>query len=200
MTTSVTPRIVLALGGVRSGKSDFAKNLADREFARPLYLATAETLDKEMADRVARHRQTRGPRWTTIEAPLEAAGAIESGAPECDGILMDCATLWLTNVLLKEGVGAWERRRDELVRALRRTTRRIVIVSNEVGMGIVPESELGRMFRDYAGWLNQALAAEADAVVMLVAGLPLTLKGNLPTNRSNNEIAARAEAGSTPGA
>ena len=177
MTTSACPRIVLALGGARSGKSEFAKKLAEREFARPLYLATAEALDREMADRVARHRQARGPRWTTIEAPLEAAAAIGSGAPECDGVLMDCATLWLTNVLLKEGEGAWERRRDELLVALRSATRRVVIVSNEVGMGIVPESGLGRMFRDYAGWLNQALAAEADAVVLLVAGLPLTLKG-----------------------
>ena len=187
MTANDNPRIILVLGGARSGKSEFAKKTAEREFARPLYLATAEALDKEMADRIARHRKARGPRWTTIEAPLEAARAIESGAPKCDGVLMDCATLWLTNVLLKEGAGAWERRRGELLLALSRAARRVVIVSNEVGMGIVPESELGRSFRDYAGWLNQALANAADAVVLLAAGLPLTLKGSLAASRSNNE-------------
>lgn len=181
MTLHIPPRIVLVLGGARSGKSEFARNLAETGFARPLYLATAETLDKEMADRVERHRKARGARWTTIEAPLEAAAAIESGAPECDGVLMDCATLWLTNVILKQGVEAWESRRDELLGVLNRTTRRVIIVSNEVGMGIVPEHELGRTFRDYAGWLNQALAARADAVILTVAGLPLPLKGNIRT-------------------
>ncbi len=190
MTANVHPRVMLVLGGARSGKSEFAKKTAESEFARPLYLATAEALDKEMAERVARHRKARGPRWTTIEAPLEAARAIESGAPECDGVLMDCATLWLTNVLLKEGAGAWERRRGELLLALSRAARRVVIVSNEVGMGIVPESELGRSFRDYAGWLNQALAAAADAVVLLVAGIPLVIKGSLATNLSNDEKAS----------
>ena len=171
---------IFIIGGARSGKSRLAQDTAERRWRRPVYLATAEILDNEMADRVRRHRRARGRRWRCIEEPLEIARIIRRGVPGTDGILVDCLTIWLSNVLLKEGRGAFRRRRDELVKALRQARQDVILVANEVGLGIVPEHELGRAFRDLAGWLNQAVAAEADTVVFMAAGLPLALKGRWP--------------------
>jgi adenosylcobinamide kinase/adenosylcobinamide-phosphate guanylyltransferase len=174
------PRVILVLGGARSGKSAFGQALAERSWQRPLYLATAEARDAEMAERIRLHQQARGPRWSTAEAPLEVPAALVSARPECDGVLLDCATLWLTNVVLGEGFDAYPRRRDELLASLKDCGRGVIAISNEVGLGIVPETELGRRFRDVAGLLNQALARAADTVVFVAAGLPLVLKGRIP--------------------
>ena len=169
--------VTLVLGGARSGKSRYAQRFAEDHWPRPVYLATAQALDSEMADRVRLHQSQRGPRWRTVEEPIEVARTIASPALDGDGILMDCVTIWLSNVLLQEGEDACTRRRTELLEALRARRNAVVLVSNEVGMGIVPESALGRTFRDLAGWLNQDLAAVADTVVFVAAGLPLVLKG-----------------------
>ena len=171
---------LLVLGGARSGKSQYALKLAERHWKRPLYLATAEVKDAEMARRIAAHRKARGPHWQCVEEPLEVAEILRNGAADADGILVDCLTLWLSNVLLKEGADAVAHRKVELLAALRDARQHIILVSNEVGMGIVPEYELGRDFRDQAGWLNQELAAAVDTVVLVVAGLPMALKGMLP--------------------
>ena len=171
---------LLVLGGARSGKSRLAQDIAARRWPHPLYVATAEILDNEMAARVRMHRQTRGRRWRCVEEPLEIAKIIRRGVPGRDGLLVDCLTIWLSNVLLKEGRGAFARRRDELVQALRQARQDVILVANEVGLGVVPEHALGRTFRDLAGWLNQAVAKEADTVVFVAAGLPLVLKGRLP--------------------
>ena len=171
---------LLILGGARSGKSRLAQDIAARRWPHPVYLATAEILDDEMAARVRLHRRMRARRWRCVEEPLEIAKIIRHGVPGTDGILVDCLTIWLSNVLLKEGRGAFRRRRDELVKALRQARQDVILVANEVGMGVVPEHALGRTFRDLAGWLNQAVAAEADTVVFVAAGLPLMLKGRLP--------------------
>ncbi|MFA5344041.1 MAG: bifunctional adenosylcobinamide kinase/adenosylcobinamide-phosphate guanylyltransferase [Kiritimatiellia bacterium] len=171
---------LLILGGARSGKSRLAQEIAARRWARPAYLATAEILDAEMAARVSLHRKARARRWRCVEEPLEIAKIIRQGVSGADGILVDCLTLWLSNVLLKEGRGAFARRRDELVKALCQARQDVILVANEVGLGIVPEHALGRTFRDLAGWLNQAVAKEADTVLFVAAGLPLVLKGKLP--------------------
>ena len=171
---------LLILGGARSGKSRLAQDIATHRWLHPVYLATAEILDDEMAARVRMHRQVRARRWHCVEEPLEIARIIRRGVPGTDGLLVDCLTIWLSNVLLKEGRGAFARRRDELVKALHQTRQDVILVTNEVGMGVVPENELGRTFRDLAGWLNQAVAKEADTVIFVAAGLPLVLKGRLP--------------------
>jgi len=175
-------QIVLVLGGARSGKSTYAQRLAEQWWMKPLYLAPAETLDQEMANRVKLHQQQRGARWACVEEPLDVARVICDTAPAHDGVLLDCATLWLTNVLLKEGEPAVRARKQELLAALKTSHTGVIIVSNEVGMGIVPESSLGREFRDLQGWLNQDLATVADIVLFIIAGLPLVLKGTLPHN------------------
>lgn len=173
---SVKHKIVLVLGGTRSGKSAHAQHLAETRWQHPLYLATAETLDPEMVKRVQLHRQQRGAKWGCTEEPLDLARVILATDPPRDGILLDCATLWLTNVLLKEGEPAVQTRKRDLIAALKASPCEVIIVSNEVGMGIVPDSALGRSFRDLQGWLNQELAAIADSVIFVIAGIPLTLK------------------------
>lgn len=140
-----------------------------------VYLATAQALDAEMAARIARHRAERGRDWTTIEEPLELAAALERGARAGQPILVDCLTLWLSN-LMGAGRGV-EAEIARLLAALKVLPAPVVFVSNEVGLGIVPDNALARAFRDEAGRLNQAVAAAADRVVFLVAGLPLALKG-----------------------
>ena len=174
------PRVILVLGGARSGKSRYAQQLAERSWRHPCYLATSEILDDEMADRVRLHRSKRGRRWGCIEEPLEVARAIGRRTKGGDGLLLDCITLWLSNVMLKEGVDAVPLRKAELRKALRATRRPVILVSNEVGMGIVPENALARQFRDQAGWLNQELAEDAGTVVFVAAGIPLVLKGKAP--------------------
>lgn len=171
---------LLVLGGARSGKSRYARQLADCRWKRPLYLATAEVKDEEMAQRVQAHRQARGPRWQCVEEPLDIVGVLNNSTADADGILVDCLTLWLSNVLLQEGEDAYKKRRSALLDAVRNIRRNLILVGNEVGMGIVPEYKLGRTFRDLAGRLHQDLAAVVDTVVLVVAGLPMALKGMLP--------------------
>jgi len=165
----------LVLGGARSGKSAHALVQA-RAVAgdRPLTLiATAQAFDTEMADRIARHQAERGPQWRTIEAPLALAAALDALTPE-DVVVVDCLTLWLSNVMLGELDVALEI--DILLVAAARTLGAVFYVSNEVGLSIVPDNALARRFRDEAGRLNRLMAAHADRVTMLFAGLPLQLK------------------------
>jgi adenosylcobinamide kinase/adenosylcobinamide-phosphate guanylyltransferase len=168
--------ITLVLGGARSGKSSYATRTAETIFRIPVYVATAEPFDGEMAERIRRHRAARCRRWKCIEEPLDLAGALRRIPARSDGVLVDCVTVWLSNVLVREGDAAVEKRCKALLAAVRTVRKDLIIVSNEVGMGIVPDSLLGRNFRDAAGRLNQDLAAAADTVVFVAAGIPMILK------------------------
>lgn len=176
MTGSIPP-LTLVVGGARSGKSAFAEGLVTASGRARRYIATAEAWDDEMRDRIARHQSDRGPAWTTIEAPLDLAAAL-AGARSDEAVLVDCATLWLTNHLLAEHDLAAET--AGLLAALAASPAPVVIVSNETGWGIVPENALARRFRDEQGRLNQRLAAVSGLVVTVIAGLPMVLKGRLP--------------------
>jgi len=167
------PSLTLVLGGARSGKSAFAERLL-AGIAHPVYLATAEPLDEEMAARIAEHRARRGHRWATVEEPLALAGALERVARPGTAVLVDCLTLWLSNCLHAGRDPELERKR--LLEALGRLAGPVVLVSNEVGLGLVPETALGREFRDQAGRLHQAIAERAERVYLLVAGLPMPIK------------------------
>lgn len=169
------PKVSLVVGGARSGKSRLAERLV-RSAGLPLtYIATAQAWDVEMADRIAQHRVDRGEGWQTVEAPRDLCGALAAAR---GAVLVDCATLWLTNVMLADGDVAAEA--AGVVLALQDHPGPVVVVSNEVGWGIVPENALARRFRDEQGRLNQQIAAVADLVVGVMAGLPMVLKGDLP--------------------
>lgn len=169
------PRTTLILGGARSGKSAYAESLFDGVPGTPVYLATATAGDDEMAERIRRHRARRGDRWRTVEDPLDLAGALDRDSGPESPILVDCLTLWLSNLMAADRDVDAETAR--LVSALGRTRGPVVLVSNEVGHGIVPDNALARRFRDEAGRLHQAVAGIADRVVFVVAGLPRILKG-----------------------
>jgi adenosyl cobinamide kinase/adenosyl cobinamide phosphate guanylyltransferase len=172
---SSAARLTLVLGGARSGKSRYAEGLIAALQPPWCYLATAEAGDGEMAERIAAHRARRGPQWQTIEAPRDLAGALKSC--QTMPVLVDCLTLWLSNLMLVEA--DIEAEITRLEEALTAATAPVVLVANEVGYGIVPDYPLGRRFRDQQGIFNQRLAARADRVVLVVAGLPLALKGVL---------------------
>ena len=172
-TQSPLPRVTLVLGGARSGKSRYAEGLIEPAGAG-LYLATAEAGDDEMAARIRHHRARRGPAWTTVEEPLDLLPTLLRHAAADRPILVDCLTLWLANLLGAARDADVETR--ALVDGLPRLAGPVVFVANEVGLGIVPATPLGRAFRDAAGRLNQAVAAAADRVVFVAAGLPLALK------------------------
>jgi len=167
--------IRLITGGARSGKSRLAEQLAQASGREVVYIATAQTGDGEMRERVALHQARRPAHWQTLEEPLRLVETIraQQGPKRC--LLVDCLTLWVTNLLLDQADMAAQR--TALCQALAEAAGEIILVSNETGMGIVPLGELSRRFVDEAGWLNQAVAARADQVVLTVAGLPLTLKG-----------------------
>ena len=172
-TPSHLASVTLVLGGARSGKSAYAEALVQAA-GRGLYLATAEAGDAEMAERIRHHRRRRGESWVTIEEPLDLAGALKRHAAPERPILVDCLTLWLSNVM-----AAGRDPDDEalaLAEGLSALSGPVVLVSNEVGLGLVPETPLGRAFRDHAGRLHQTIAREADRVVFIAAGLPLILK------------------------
>lgn len=167
--------VTLVLGGARSGKSRYAEALLQGLGDSRTYLATGVATDAEMAERIRRHRERRGPGWVTLETPVAIAAAIER---EPGPILVDCLTLWVSNLM-----AAGENPDDAIERllvALRRPGGPLVLVSNEVGLGIVPDNALAREFRDHAGRANQRVAAAATRVVFIAAGLPLALKGELP--------------------
>lgn len=171
------PKGVFVIGGASSGKSGWAESLLE-SYSKPMvYLATGQICDEEVAARVMVHKKRRDARWTTCEEPFELAGPLND-LSEDSAVLIDCATMWLSNHLLAEHdhVAA----QDRLITALRACRAPWIIVSNEVGQGIVPENKLARRFRDAQGRLNIALAAEADLAVQVVAGLPQVLKGTLP--------------------
>jgi adenosylcobinamide kinase / adenosylcobinamide-phosphate guanylyltransferase len=170
------PPVTLILGGARSGKSRYAEALVEGGAAGGTYCATAEAGDAEMAQRIAAHRARRGPFWRTVEEPLALAPVIAAEASPGRPLLIDCLTLWLSNLMLAEC--PIEHEAEALQAALRLAAGPVVLVANEVGMGLVPATPLGRRFRDAAGWLNQQTAALADRVVFVVAGLPLVLKEN----------------------
>jgi adenosylcobinamide kinase/adenosylcobinamide-phosphate guanylyltransferase len=166
--------VTLVLGGARSGKSRYAERLIENAAAAGAYCATATAGDEEMARRIAAHRGRRGRFWHTIEEPLALAPVIAAEARPQRPLLIDCLTLWLSNLLLAERPVAAET--EALCAALRQAAGPVVLIANEVGLGIVPQTPLGRRFRDEAGRLNQEVAAIADRVVFLAAGLPLMLK------------------------
>jgi adenosylcobinamide kinase/adenosylcobinamide-phosphate guanylyltransferase len=169
---TAVPRLTLVVGGARSGKSRHAEDLIAALPPPWLYVATAQVLDDEMAARIASHRQRRDGRWRTVEATHDLAGAIAAAGHAA--VLVDCLTLWLSNLMLADAdIEAETARLEE---ALARTTHPAVLVTNEVGLGIVPDNALARKFRDAAGRLNQRMAARADRVVLMVAGLPLKVK------------------------
>ncbi len=174
--TRILPQLSLLLGGARSGKSRLAEGLVTDTTLPRHYIATAEAWDDEMRLRIAQHQVERGPDWTTWSVPRDVAGVLAQ-VPPGQVVLLDCATLWLTNHMLAEADIAAET--ASLLMALSACASPVVVVSNEVGWGIVPENALARAFRDHQGRLNQQMAAQAGLVVGVMAGLPMVLKGNL---------------------
>ena len=171
------PRLSLILGGARSGKSAFAERLAITANRPRTYIATSQAFDAEMEAKIAKHRQDRGPDWQTIEAPLDIGAALAEVAPD-SVVLIDCLTLWLSNQMHAEV--DIEAEITKLLTVLSAEPNPVICVSNEVGMGLVPDTPLGRQFRELQGHLNRKIAEQADLAVFVAAGLPLTLKGALP--------------------
>jgi adenosylcobinamide kinase/adenosylcobinamide-phosphate guanylyltransferase len=165
----------LVLGGARSGKSRHAESLVEASGLEMLYVATAAAADEEMAERIALHRARRDARWRTLEEPLQLAELLVRESAPDRAILVDCLTLWLSNLMFAER--DLVRETENLCTAIASLPGPVVFVSNEVGMGLVPETPLGRRFRDAQGRLNQAVAAAVPEVVFVAAGLPLILKG-----------------------
>ncbi len=167
----------LILGGARSGKSRLAETLASDSALEVTYIATSQPLDGEMNQRIAHHRQRRPAHWGLIEEPLELARVLQQAAGHGRCLLVDCLTLWLTNLLMLEDQDRLHAEREALLSCVAELPGHIIFVSNETGMGVVPLGELTRRYVDEAGWLHQALAERCQRVVLTVAGLPLTLKG-----------------------
>ena len=166
--------LILVIGGARSGKSLYAENLASSYDHELIYLATAEPRDIEMKQRIQDHQSRRGRRWKTIEEPIHLATALQLNCKLNTFVLVDCLTLWLSNIMARANNFASEMK--DLIVTLQHVEGRVVLVSNEVGLGIVPDNELARKFRDQAGLLNQSIASIADEVFLLSAGLPIKIK------------------------
>lgn len=180
MTTSR----VLVLGGARSGKSAYAEKIAAQLGQRVLYVATAEVLDDEMAERVAAHRQTRPAGWQTLEAPRQVGAALTAVTEPPEVLLLDCMTLLVSNIVLARETesssavqAAVQAEIEAIIAAQKQLDVPLVVVSSEVGLGLIPAYRMGRVYRDALGWANQKLAAVADQVFLVVAGLPIALKG-----------------------
>lgn len=181
---SPLPPLTLIIGGARSGKSRLAEAIIRASGAsRATYIATAQAWDDEMAARIAMHRERRDGFWRTVEEPLELSSLLPR-VPPGDPVLVDCLTLWLTNQMLADPPRDIEFAIDGLRESLKGALAPVVLVSNEVGLGIVPDSMLGRSFRDQAGRLNQMMSNAADRVIFVAAGVPLILK-NLPADPSS---------------
>jgi adenosylcobinamide kinase/adenosylcobinamide-phosphate guanylyltransferase len=178
-STGQLPVKKLVLGGCRSGKSRYAEQWVAKNFSDMVFVATLEALnDAEMDQRIALHRQSRGTGWLTVEEPLDLAGVLAKNETGSEVFLVDCLTMWLTNMMMQgfsdEKIQSEVARLCETVGELSAS---VVLVANEVGLGVVPESSLGRRFRDLAGWTNQQMALVCQQVVLVTAGLPLRLKG-----------------------
>jgi adenosylcobinamide kinase/adenosylcobinamide-phosphate guanylyltransferase len=172
--------VTLVLGGVRSGKSRYAQQLAEQS-SRVVFVATAKISDDEMRAKIERHKEDRPTEWLTVEEPLDLAKVLAEHGLNSDVIVVDCLTVYAANLLEAEGEdrAALERRVQTLCDSLREVNCRVIVVSNEVGSGVHPVSPLGRRYRDLLGEINQRVARIADDVVLMVAGLPLALKGHL---------------------
>jgi len=180
-----TKRLLLILGGARSGKSDYAQRLAEQCGDKVLYVATATAGDDEMKTRIAAHRGARPAHWRTLEAPLDVASALEAAICDTEVVLLDCLTLLVSNITIRAGddpsMSVVEQEvlaeMESLLAVWASHDATLIVVSNEVGMGIVPAYPLGRLYRDALGRANQWLAARADEVILLIAGVPVELKG-----------------------
>ncbi|MBI5095848.1 MAG: bifunctional adenosylcobinamide kinase/adenosylcobinamide-phosphate guanylyltransferase [Candidatus Hydrogenedentes bacterium] len=168
--------VTLLTGGGRSGKSTHALRLAE-PYARKAFIATAEACDDEMHDRIARHRDERDPRFVTIEEPVDLAGAIRGLNGRADVAIVDCLTVWLANVMHYRGYDqSGYAEIDDFIAALASPPCDLIVVTNEVGMGIIPMDPMTRRYRDFAGTVNQRVAASADTVILMVSGIPVTIK------------------------
>jgi adenosylcobinamide kinase/adenosylcobinamide-phosphate guanylyltransferase len=170
----------LILGGARSGKSRLAERLAAESGLDVVYIATSQPLDAEMAQRIQAHRARRPAHWQLVEEPLALAPVLQDHAAADRCLLVDCLTLWLTNLLLQDDPGRLERECGALLERVGGLPGRVLFVSNETGLGVVPLGELSRRYVDAAGSLHQALAERCERVVFMIAGLPMTLKGEAP--------------------
>lgn len=173
----MSKKISFITGGARSGKSAFAEKLAGGLAGKRAYLATAQAFDLEMTARIEKHRKDRGNAWDTFEEPLAVAELLRKLSGRYDVLLLDCLTLWLSNVMAHtDGDGAVSSLSDELVAAIKDFGGDCIVVSNEVGLGIVPDNPLARKFRDFAGMLNQKVAQSADEVYFTASGIPMKIK------------------------
>ncbi|MCP3952844.1 MAG: bifunctional adenosylcobinamide kinase/adenosylcobinamide-phosphate guanylyltransferase [Desulfobacterales bacterium] len=169
---------IFVIGGCRSGKSSHAQTLAEKIPGQKLYIATCVPQDDEMRARARQHQQQRGPDWDTLEESVQLAAAIQANCEKYGVILVDCLTLWTSNILLSTaGKPGLQKECAATVESLSGARCPVILVSNEVGAGIVPENELARLYRDEAGRVNQVVAAAADRVIWMVAGIPVTIKG-----------------------
>ena len=174
-------RSILVIGGCRSGKSSHALLQAERIGDRRLFVATCVPEDDEMKARVDKHREDRDDSWETLEIPVDIGEAIRHYGPSTDVMLVDCLTLWVSNLLMEtQDVNAIRQRIDGLAESIRTAECSVVLVSNEVGSGVVPENAMARLYRDLAGWTNQAVAEACSNVIWTVAGIPVTIKPALP--------------------
>jgi adenosylcobinamide kinase / adenosylcobinamide-phosphate guanylyltransferase len=177
--------IILVTGGCRSGKSNYAQKIAESDPGTKTFIATCPCLDEEMAERIRKHKKARNSSWFTVEETLDLAGALSLSAAS-PVILVDCLTLWINNLLYDADVQGREFREEDMVRQCRKVldscsliSGKVIFVTNETGMGIVPADPLTRRFRDIAGRCNQSIAEKADSVVFMVSGIPLTVKGDI---------------------
>lgn len=171
-------KLILITGGCRSGKSQFALDFANRHFHKKLYLATCEALDEEMVKLIEHHKKRRGPDWQTVEEPIKIAEAIRQHENDMEVILLDCVTLWLSNLLMRqESDHEIMNEVSRLMDTVKQGQTSFIFVSNEVGMGIVPVEPLGRRFRDLSGMANQKIAEAVQTVIFMVSGIPIFLKG-----------------------
>jgi adenosylcobinamide kinase / adenosylcobinamide-phosphate guanylyltransferase len=176
LIASMSKQIILITGGARSGKSQYAERRAVEMGGRPLYVATAEANDEEMAQRIAEHRRRRGTQWRTIEEPWELTQSLLAERGKTDCALVDCLTLWISNLLIRRGDKYASEKVEDLIEKLPQVDFHLLFVTNEVGWGVVPDNPLARKFRDLAGWTNQRMAQAANEVILMVAGVPITAK------------------------
>lgn len=169
---------VFVFGGCRSGKSRYALGFAEEAVGKKYFIATLQPGDDEMKERIRRHKEERGESWKTIEEPLQIPDAVREASKSADCIVVDCLTLWISNMMMAEYTEEEIRAQaDDLCTSIAGCTCSIILVSNEVGTGVVPESRLGRDFRDYTGMINQKIASVCEKVVLMKAGIPIVIKG-----------------------